>query len=258
MPDPTRYYFGRSLARQLDLFAFPRTGSHFLRYCTVGLFDLVTLPPKAIDNPEAIDRQQELDPDVLYALELREDGVPYQPVIIHTTATGRHGEPVDQQRPAVILTREPIATVYSGWRAAKDRPGFQPIAIPHHQWIQGRFDLYHAWLSKAADLLAAKPADTLAIRYDELVASPEPLQRLADLLQVRPKLRPALVHKLTRFDLITRPGHRTFYRAADDLAWRNDADFTQHLVRVNIPDFSRFCFVQPSPAMPSSASTSVQ
>ena len=39
--DKDKYFFGTRLARQLDYYAFLRTGSHFLWNCFTGLFDLV-------------------------------------------------------------------------------------------------------------------------------------------------------------------------------------------------------------------------
>ena len=91
------YYFGRVPAVQIDMFSFPRCGAHFLRLCTAGLFDLVALPHGDSGKAEAAQRREELDPLSLYALNLREDGVPYHPVWFNTTSNGRHAmRPGDQ------------------------------------------------------------------------------------------------------------------------------------------------------------------
>jgi hypothetical protein len=66
-----RYYFG-TLLTEIDVFAFPRTGSHLLAYCFAALFDSVSLLPEIHRKlPEAIARQNELRAEALYALDLR-------------------------------------------------------------------------------------------------------------------------------------------------------------------------------------------
>jgi hypothetical protein len=239
-----RYFFGRTIAKRIDMFAFPRTGSHFFRYCTQGLFDLVAIPGAAADRAEAIERQRELNPDILYALDLREDGVPFQPVWFNTTAAGQHGLPLAGGAPTVILTREPIATIYSYLRVNRDRPGFGGAPSDVRPWIGETLRAYHAFLSSAQALLSTHPNATLVVRYEELRVSPEPLRRLVALVGVRPKLAPEFVHHLTRFETIAVPGDRTFYRAGDNDAWRKDAGFVSALEGVDIPDFSRFDFVE--------------
>src|SRR5579875_3878036 len=53
-----QYYFG-TLIKQIDVFAFPRTGSHLSAYCFNGLFDSVSLLPEALrTSPEPISRQR--------------------------------------------------------------------------------------------------------------------------------------------------------------------------------------------------------
>jgi hypothetical protein len=243
-PEKSRYFFGRTLATRIDMFAYPRTGSHFFRYCTQGLFDLVAIPGPAVDNAEAIDRQRELEPDILYALDLREDGVPYQPVWFNATAGGEHGTPVATPFPRVILAREPIATVYSGYRVARDRPDWpQKLDADLPTWLGHRFRSYHRFCTAASVLLAAEPDRTFIVRFDELRASPELLERLVAFVGVTPKLRPSLVHRLTRFDTIARPGERTFYRSGDDDAHRRDDAFTAAIASMSLPDFSPFAFV---------------
>ncbi len=245
-PKP-RYYFGRTPAIRVDMFAYPRTGSHYFRYCTQGLFDLVAIPGAAADDREAISRQSELDPHVLYALDLREDGVPFQPVWFHTTPNGQHGLPVKSEAPCVILTREPIATAYSYWRVSRDRDGFgSRVSGDAGAWIGSVLGGYHQFLTHAARVRREHPEGTLVIQYERLRESPEPLRSLVELLRVRPKLRPEFVHRLTRFDEIVRPGERTFYRAGDNDAWRRDGEFAGLLGSIAMPDFSAFDFVERS------------
>lgn len=239
-----RYFFGRTLATRIDMFAYPRTGSHFFRYCTQGLFDLVAIPGPAVDNAEAIDRQRELDAEILYALDLREDGVPYQPVWFNAAAAGEHGLPMLTPHPRVILVREPIATVFSGFRVARDRPEWpQKVDMDLPTWLGHRFRGYHRFCLAAAELVAAEPGRTLIVRFDELRASPAMLERLVKFVGVRHKLRPSLVHRLTRFETIAAPGERTFYRGGDDESWRSDAEFTAALRTMLLPDFAAIPFV---------------
>jgi hypothetical protein len=233
-----RYFFGRTPAREIDVFAFPRTGSHLFRYCTAGLFDLVALPQPGLDNPEAIDRQTELNPQALYALDLREDGVPYSPVWFNTSATGQHGFPAKGEAPMVVLIRDPIPTFYSFYRVSIDR-WMRPIDDPP-LWIQAKCQRYCSLYDAGFKALAESPKDSLLIRYEELVASVEPLRKLIELVGVRPKLSPDFVHSITKFDQITKRGPRTFYRAGDNDAWRNDKEWCAFLERADLPDLSRF------------------
>ncbi|MFN0132681.1 MAG: hypothetical protein ACKVW3_09160 [Phycisphaerales bacterium] len=233
-----QYFFGRTLARQIDFFAFPRTGSHFLRYCTQGLFDLVALPQPGTDEPEAVDRQRELQPLALYALDLREDGVPLSPVWFNARAAGRHGTPAKADAPALILIREPIATVYSFYRAATSRWG-TTIDAPA-AWLQDKFNRYTDFYRAGLAITAEHPQHSLLLRFEDLVESPAALERLVAFVGVRPKLAPAFVHAATRFDAMVAPGARSFYRAGDNTAWRADPDFCRILERVQLPDSSEF------------------
>ena len=198
-----RYYFG-TLARQVDCFAFPRTGSHFFNYCCSGLFDLVALPTPGIDNPEAISRQRELDPDVLAALAARADGVAYQPVVVNHRATGQHGQPARGEHPVVVLIRDPMATVYSYYKAATSRWGDGGRIKDVGGWAAEKLERYRAFYTCALEVIASGPS--LLIRFEDLVEGPGPLRRLVELVGATPKLSPELVHRLTRFDTITRGG----------------------------------------------------
>ena len=118
-----QYYFG-TLLKQVDVFAFPRTGSHLLAHCFAGLFDSISLLPEVHrTSPEAISRQDEIKTEALYALELREPGVPFRPVWLNPLTGGVHGTPMKSNNPALLLIRDPIATAFSAWRARR-RLGF--------------------------------------------------------------------------------------------------------------------------------------
>jgi hypothetical protein len=127
------YHFGH-LVTEIDFFSYPRTGAHFLHYCLSGLFDLISLPHPYLKHAEAIDRQQELNADVLYALGLREAGLPFRPVYFNTHRTGMHGLPAEADGSILVLTRDPIATAYSRFRVDRERWG-------------GVADLTPKWLS---------------------------------------------------------------------------------------------------------------
>ena len=97
---PESYYFGTRLAVRCDYYAFPRTGSHYLWACLTGVLDLVFYPNHFVDNPEARQRAEELNPHAYYALRLREDGVPFQPVYINASPQGTHGVPAAGEWPS--------------------------------------------------------------------------------------------------------------------------------------------------------------
>ena len=235
------YHFGE-LVREIDYFAFPRTGSHFFRYCTSGLFDIVSRTHAHIANPEAIDRQQEINPQVLYGLDLREPGVPFQPIWINTVPNGVHGRPIDGSNPVIVVIRNPVATAYSLYRVHRDRWHGVPsidsqVSV---EWLSQTLQEYSAFYNAAFDLLDSLGDRGLLIRYEDLVATADPLHRLVQFCGVKPKLQPDFVHFLTRFDLFAKPGDRTFYRAGDNEAWRRDQVWMEILGRLSVPDFSRF------------------
>jgi hypothetical protein len=239
-----KYFFGRTPTRQIDVFAFPRTGSHLFRYCTAGLFDLMALPQPGLENPEAVERQSELNPHALYALDLREDGVPYAPVWFNARANGQHGFPVKGEAPMVVLIRDPVPTFYSFYRVSIDR-WKQPIEDPP-TWIRAKCQRYTAFYDAGLEQIAKSPRDSLLIRYEELIGSADPLKRLVSLVGVQPKLDPEFVHSVTRFDQFTRRGTRTFYRAGDNNAWRHDKEWCTLLERADLPDLSRFTCSAPA------------
>jgi hypothetical protein len=230
------YYFGRIPAVQIDFFAFPRCGSHFLRLCTAGLFDLVALPHADSESEEAARRRDELDPAALYALNLREDGVPYHPVWFNATANGRHGTPVMGRAPVLILIRDPHAAVYSLYRVSRDRWNV-PIRDAR-VWARAQYEKYGAFNAAGEALLREHPGRSLLVRYEDLRAGPEALERLVEFVGVRPKLSPAFVHRITRFETLAREGERTFYREADNDAWRRDQAWGEAVRGLQHPDFA--------------------
>jgi hypothetical protein len=230
-----QYYFGQAVAKQLDFFAFPRTGSHLFRYCTQGLFDLVAIPTPGLNNPDAVERQREVNPLALYALDLREDGVPFSPVIIHGRPNGQHGAPIAREHPRVILVRDPIPTVYSYYRVQNDRWGWGPDTPRPREWVRQKLAEHAAFYAAARARAAEHPSTTLLLRYEDLTESPAPLERLVEFVGVRPKLSPAFVHRVTRFDFFAAPGERTFYRSGDNTAWERDQEWKDLIAGVEAP-----------------------
>lgn len=231
------FYFG-SLVRQIDFFAFPRTGSHFLTYCCSGLFDLISiLPAQHRLAPEPSSRRDELRPEALYALSLREPGIPFQPVWLNALAGGGpHSVPAKVEAPILLLIRDPMAAVYSAWRA-RNRLGFQlnsPAEIERHlEWCLHYYETGFSLLEKF-------PSESLLVRYEELVAAPSTLENIVGFAGVTPKLQPDFVHRVTRFDSFVKPGDRSFYREGRDTAWKEDREWLENLSDVREFDFSAF------------------
>jgi hypothetical protein len=232
------YHFGRTLAKEVEFFSYPRTGSHFLFYCFSGVFDLIARRHAELHNQEAISRQLELHESVLYALDLREDGVPYQPVWIDALSTGVHGLPRKAEKPAIILIRDPIATFYSIFRAGRDRWGMTISALP--AWLKTTADEYERFYGEAFNILSGDDGPCLLVRYEALVAGPDELQRIVDFVGVTPKLRPDFVHRITKFESFVLPGERTFYRSGDNDIWRQDARWLEALYAIEDRDFTAF------------------
>lgn len=250
-----QYYFGRTLAKEIDFFAYSRVGSHYFRYCTQGLFDLVALRTPGAGNPEAISRQQELNPNVLYALDLREDGVPAQPVVFHTRVNSQHGLPVKRDHRTIVLIREPVASVYSYYRAALDRWGLLKPGADHSNWVRNKLRGWHEFYAETLSLMQAHPGEVLLVRYESLLVGPEELERVVEFVGVRPKLRPAFVHEITRFETMIRPGERTFFRGGNNTAWREHRGFCEMLARAEMADPAPMGYALPPEALRESIST---
>jgi len=236
--NPDGYYFGTRLARRLDYFAFPRTGSHYLWACFTGLLDLVFYPNDFVDNPEARQRADELNPHASYALRLREDGVPHQPVYINAAPEGVHKLPAAGAWPTIILIRDPHPTIFSWYHTATERWGAK---VPDRvAWMRDAYRHYREFYDAAFALQKKDRARTFLVRFEELKADPAVLEQLVSFIDVQPKLSPAFVHWWTDFDRMTRPGARTFYRAGNNERWRADAAWQADLERVAPGDFSRY------------------
>jgi hypothetical protein len=240
---PESYHFGTRLAVRCDYYAFPRTGSHYLWACLTGLVDLVFFPNEFVENPEAKQRADELNPHAFYALRLRDDGVPYQPVYINAAPQGVHGAPAASNWPTIILIRDPHPTVYSWYYTATERWGAK---VPDRvAWLQDAYRQYAEFYSRAFDLLDKTPARTHLIRFEELKADPAVLRRLVSFIGVQPKLSPAFVHWWTDFARMTQPGPRSFYRSGNNEKWRSDAGWQADLKQVSPGNFDRFGYPSP-------------
>lgn len=235
---PESYHFGTRLARRCDYYAFPRTGSHYLWACLTGLVDLVFFPNEFVDHPEAKQRAEELNPYAYYALRLRDDGVPYQPVYINAAPQGVHGIPSPGAWPAIVLIRDPHPTIYSYYHTATERWGAK---VPDRvAWLRDAYRQYREFYDAALMLAESKPGHTLLVRFEELKAHAATLERLVSFIGVQPKLSTAFVHWWTDFDRIAQPGPRTFYRGGNNAVWRNDAAWHSDLTAAAPGDFSRY------------------
>jgi hypothetical protein len=242
---PESYYFGSRLAVRCDYYAFPRTGSHYLWACLTGLLDLVFFPNEFVDNPEAKQRAEELNPHAYYALRLREDGVPQQPVYINAAPQGVHGMPAPAAGnwPVIILIRDPHPTIYSWYHTATERWGAK---VPDRvAWLRDAYEQYRKFYDGALTVVANKAAPTLLIRFEELKRDPAVLRQITAFLKVQPKLSPEFVHWWTDFERMTKPGERTFYRGGNNEKWRTDASWLADVKRVAPGDFSRYGYSTP-------------
>jgi hypothetical protein len=240
---PESYYFGTRLAVRCDYYAFPRTGSHYLWACLTGLLDLVFYPNEHVDNPEARQRAEELNPHAYYALRLREDGVPIQPVYINAAPQGTHGLPSAGNWPTLILIRDPHPTIYSWYHTAIDRWGAK---IPDRiVWMREAYEHYRQFYSAAQLIQQQMPKRTCLVRFETLKTEVAELDRIVRFLGVQPKLSPAFVHWWTQFERMTQSGTRTFYRSGNNTQWRADAAWVADLAKVEPGDFREFGYSQP-------------
>jgi hypothetical protein len=235
---PESYHFGTRLAKRFDYYAFPRTGSHYLWACLTGLLDLVFFPNSHVENAEARQRADELNPYAFYVLRLRDADVPYQPVHIDAAAQGTHGVPAAGDWPVIMMIRDPHPTIYSWYHTAVDRWGANPP--DRVAWLRDAYAHYRNFYRAALEVQKSGRQPTFFLRFEELKAGPEPLERLVSFLDVRPKLAPKFVHWWSDFDRITRAGPRTFYRAGNNAKWREDAAWCADLAQIKPGDFSEF------------------
>jgi hypothetical protein len=220
-----KYLAGRTLTEEISYFSFPRAGSHFFVHCLNGLFDLITFPHEHLHNAEALARQTEINPEALYALDLREEGSIHQPLYLNASAGGGgpHGLPFRTNKRCIILIRHPLPTLYSFYRVNRDRWG-ATIDDPA-VWLETQLSAYVNYYTAAFAVLDADAEQALLVRYEELISGPQALEDVAQFVRLKPKLSPAFVHWVTAFERFARPdggGPRTFYRAADPRAYAAD------------------------------------
>ena len=239
MESGDQYLVGAQL-KELDYYAFPRTGSHLLYYSLTGLFDLVTkLPEEIRTNPEAASRKFELSEEAVYSLQLREPDAAVAPLLLNTMRHGLHGLPEPGDNAILMLIRNPLAATFSAW-CTRRRLGFD---LDTGAQLAKHLDRYEQFYDAAIQLVASQDTPALLIRYENLV-SPfafRDLDAIAKFVGLQPKLSPRFVAWVTRFDRFVARENRGFYRAGDNTAWRGNEDFADLLASAGPPrDFRRF------------------
>jgi hypothetical protein len=230
------FRFGH-LLREVDYFAYPRTGSHFFHYCLSGLFDLVTSFQPYLKHPEVRDRQNELNPDVLYALSLREPGAAFQPLHINAP-TGMHGLAEDSDGTVIVLIRDPIATAYSRYRVERDR--WHGISQLTPEWLREELSRYCTFYDRSFEVLDRQGQSGLLVRWEDLVEGPAVLQQTAVFLDLVPKLSASFVWSMMRFRNVVGPSPRTFFRCGTNTAWTADPQWVETLGDLDSFSFERF------------------
>jgi hypothetical protein len=208
------------------------------------LLDLVFFPNEFVNNPEAKQRAEELNPHAYYALRLREDGVPHQPVYINAAPQGVHGspKPAAGDWPAIVLVRDPHPTLYSWYHTATERWGAK---VPDRvEWLRKGYAEYRAFYDAAFAILEKNPAKTHLIRFEELKRDSAVLARLVQFIGVQPKLSVEFVHWWTDFERMTQPGRRSFYRGGNNAQWRTDAAWLADVKQAAPGDFSRYGYTE--------------
>ena len=244
-----KYLAGRTLTEELHYFSFPRTGSHFFVHCLNGLFDLITFPHEHLHHTEAISRQQEINPEALYALDLREEGSIHQPLFLNASPGGggaTHGRPFPSPKRSVILIRHPLPTLYSFYRVNRDRWG-GAIEDPG-AWLETQLSAFVDYYDAAFAVLAADPERNLLVRHEALTAGVAALEEVVRFVGLQPKLSPDFVHWITRFERFARSdaeAPRTFYRAADPLAYAADPVWQELVAGLDPTRWQRFGYGPP-------------
>lgn len=222
----------------VNAFSYPRTGAHFLNYCLTGLFDYIALPHSHLHHKEAIEREAELNPEVLYALKLRESGAAYVPVHFDWLSNGIHGLAAESEREMIVLIRDPIATAYSRYRVQHDR--FRDLEEFSGAWLRAELLEYSKFYSHAFTVLEQQGERGLLLRWEDLVAGPQALENIAAFLNIRPKLNPSFVWSVMRFDNAVKDGERTFYRSGNNGAWTADERWLEAMRSMQDISFERF------------------
>lgn len=232
------YTFGSTIAKKLNYFAYPRTGSHYLWACFTGLFDLVFYENEYTYLPEAMQRFEELNPLSSYSLKLRQDGVPYEPVFIDARPNGLHGEPACSGIPTLILIRDPHPTVYSIFKTTKDRWGGEDE--PTVESVRNQYAEYVSFYRKAFDVAGSPDQKTMLIRYEDAIQSYEKLIEIVEFVGVSSKLSCEFVFHWTNFERMTNNGTRTFYRQGDNQAWEKDREWRDLVAQAEVGSFAEF------------------
>jgi hypothetical protein len=240
-------------------FSFPRTGGHYLAHSIEALYDTAPVDPKEdigivwqADAPSASrgvilegdaevqDRDRELNPMSRYARSLREHSGAVVPLNHIHGRTGVHGVPGDlgPDERAVVIIRDPVATVFSLYRVRRDR--WIPGAPFDADAIRFNFDEYVRFYDAAYGLKDSRFDDVKIVVYEKLVESPVELRDFCNFLGFRPKLEPEFVWHITKFENFILPEKRTFYREGKNDAWKADAAFCAMLAEVPEYDFRRF------------------
>ena len=234
-------------------FAFPRTGSHFLTYALAGLYDVkevagvpVAVTPQVNEaiaprvSEEVLTRYNELNPSAIYALSLRERDAGPAPLLLMTERNGVHGTPGDllDNETAVLLIRDPLATLFSYFRVLRDR--WAPESAFDADSVRINLAAYSEFYDVGWALKQERPSQVALLRYEQLVASSEALRYLATFLNYRPKLTPEFVWEITRFQNIVASGERTFYREGNNEAWKRNPYFVECVRGAGEFDFTRF------------------
>jgi hypothetical protein len=161
-------------------------------------------------DAEVREREAELNPVSLYALTLRRACGTRSPLNLIHGRTGIHGHPggLLPGEWAVVLLRDPVATVFSLYRVWKDRwepeMPFDSESVRHHLSEYGQF--YDAALA-----CKAEHGDAVKfLRYEELTASPDAIRDFCDDLDLPTKLDPEFVWHITKFENFTSNTARTF------------------------------------------------
>ncbi len=233
----TTFHFGL-LVKSVNGFAYPRTGGHFFNYCLTGLFDYISLPHPYMHIQEAIERQTELNPEVLYALLLREVAAPFCPVHFEWLSNGVHGVPRESDLPTIVLIRDPVATVYSRYRTRRE--GWHNVSQLSVEYLRAELLHYTSFYDEALAVLSRQTDRGLLVRFEDLVAGPQSLDRVVAFIGTTPKLQTSFVWNLMRFDNVVKPGTRTFYLAGDNTAWATDEPWIAALSSMKDLSFERF------------------
>ncbi len=104
--------------------------------------------------------------------------------------------------PALLLIRDPIATAFSAWRARR-RLGF---ILESPDDLNDHLEKYERFYDVGFDLFNRSGGRLLLVRYEELIAGFDVLERIVEFVGLKPKLAPRFVHWVTRFQNFAKDG----------------------------------------------------